>query len=130
SLVARPVSRRAVGWSVDPVSPCDQAPLRPHKKHRVETHRLRPCFTFDLTGDNSAPRLVPTSMFARPLGFLDRGFVVPGAAAIDLTDARRLDLDRRGNLGAARPARAGPHGKLVDLCRSVMEARVHDRLSC
>ena len=43
-------------------------------------------------------------MLARPFGIgLDRCFMIPGAATRDFADARRVDIDDRFNLFAARP---------------------------
>ena len=70
-------------------------------------------------------------MLACPLGILNRRFVIPAAATCDFADAGRVDLDGGFRLFVARPgARASPDRELIDLCRSVMEARIHCRLSC
>src|SRR5260370_40481013 len=80
-------------------------------------------FTFDETDNTSAPNWVATSMLARPFGILDRGFVIPAAAALHFADAWRVELDLGFKLLAPRPdRRASPDRKLVNLCRSVMKA--------
>ena len=106
------------------------APTPVFKKQRVETYLLRPFSHFDVTGKSSAPHAVATSVFARPFG-LDRRFMIPTAATGDFAEARRAEVDGCIGFFVARPdGRARPDRELIDLCRSVMEARIHYRLSC
>jgi hypothetical protein len=100
------------------------------KKQRAETYLLRPFSHFDVTGKSSAPHPVATSVLARPFG-LDRRFMIPTAAPGNFAEARRVEVDGCIGFFVARPdGRARPDRELIDLCGSVMEARIHYRLSC
>jgi hypothetical protein len=71
------------------------------------------------------------STLPRRLGLVDRGLMIPAVAAVGFADGRRGEIACGFGLvmAASAESRPAPGRKLVDLGRSLIQTRIHHRLS-